>query len=175
MNAARIELALVLEHLGVPTDLRTFSNRLNVQKQVYLAQVLGTDLGYRFGWYIRGPYATGLTQDAFALRDEIASGDTEHQGYRLDAATVKKLDAAKRLFETPVGFKGSDDDWLELLASVHYLRHIAYRPPGAKREFNDVFTLLAESKPKFSGWNSEGRQAWKRLDEFGLIQAKTVN
>src|SRR5207253_11490502 len=101
MNASRIELALVLHHLDVPIDLRTFSNRLNVQKKIYLAQIAGIDLGYRFGWYIRGPYSTGLTQDAFTLKDEISSGDTEQEGYRLHPTVTKCLDEAKTLWQIP--------------------------------------------------------------------------
>ena len=49
-------------------------------------QVAGTDLGYRFGWYIRGPYSTTLTQDAFTLKDEIAVGETDHLAYRISTS-----------------------------------------------------------------------------------------
>lgn len=174
MNAARTELALVLEHLGVPINLQTFSNRLNVQKKVYLAQIAGTDLGYRYGWYIRGPYSTGLTQDAFALKDEIASGETEYKAFQLASKVTKALDTAKKIWDSPP--KSTDnDDWLELLASLHYLRHIAYRPQGATRNFDEVFGLLIQSKPQFAKRKEEARAAWKRLDEFGLVKAKTLS
>ena len=50
MNRSRIELALVFENLGIPkNDLTTFSKRFQVQKQVYVAQIAGVDLGYRYG------------------------------------------------------------------------------------------------------------------------------
>jgi hypothetical protein len=62
----------------------------------------------------------------------------------------------------------------ELLASLHYLRHIAYRPPGANREFNDVFVLLIQSKPKYADRKEDAHLAWKRLDQFGLVKAKTL-
>lgn len=174
MNTARKELALVLEYLGVPINLQTFSNRLNVQKKVYLAQIAAIDLGYRYGWYIRGPYSPSLTQDAFTLKDEIASGDTEYKGFQLAPKVTKALDHAKKLWEMPQNFAGSNDDWLELLASLHYLRHIAYRPHGAKRDFDEVFDLLIQSKPKFRNRQEEARIAWKRLDELGLVRAKTL-
>jgi hypothetical protein len=174
MNAARKELALVLEYLGVPIHLQTFSNRLNVQKKIYLAQIAAIDLGYRYGWYIRGPYSTGLTQDSFTLKDEIASGDTEHRGFRLAPKVTKALDHAKKLWEMPPNFTRGNDDWLELLASLHYLRHIAYKPHGAKRDFDDVFELLIQSKPQFRKQKDEARTAWNRLDDYGLVKAKTL-
>jgi len=175
MNAARRELALVLDHLGVSVDLGTFSKRFNIQKKIYLAQITGIDLGYRFSWYLRGPYSTNLTEDAFALKDEIAEGVADHEDYQLLDEVTEVLDRAKELWEKPREPAISDDDWLELLASLHYLRHIAYRPPGAKRDFDEVFTLLVKSKPQLTNKKLPARRAWKRLDEFGLVQAKTLN
>jgi len=175
MNAARRELALVFDHLGVPVDLGTFSKRFNIQKKIYLAQIAGVDLGYRFSWYLKGPYATTLTEDAFALKDEIADGVADHEDYQLLDEVAAALDSAKKLWEKPPEPPVSDDHWLELLASLHYLRHIAYRPPGAKRDFDDVFTLLVKSKPQFKKMKIPARRAWERLDEFGLVQAKTLN
>ena len=76
MNAARVELKLVLDEAGIaPINLDTFSQRFNIQKRVYLIQLMGYDLGYRYGWYIRGPYCRELTADAFTLRDEIVCGE----------------------------------------------------------------------------------------------------
>ena len=84
MNAARMELALALNYLNVPIDLATFSKRFNLQKKIYLAQIAGVDLGYRFGWYIHGPYCKSLTEDLFTLRDELAEGDREYEDYQLE-------------------------------------------------------------------------------------------
>ena len=175
MNAARIELALILGHVGVSTELSTFSNRLQLQKKTYLVQITGPDLGYRFGWYIRGPYSPGLTQDAFTLKDEIASGDTEHESFHLSSEVVDSLETAKQLWALPGHAVIDHDDWIELLASFHYLRHIAYRPHGATRDFEEVFVLLRQSKPRFASQKKAARQAWQRLDEFGLIESKTLN
>lgn len=174
MNAARIELALVLDYLEVPIDLGTFSKRFNIQKKVYLAQIAGADLGYRFGWYLRGPYSKSLTEDAFTLKDEVAEGDADYRAYRLDRAATQGLDLAKKLWEEPKAFAESSDEWLELLASLHYLRHIAYRPAGTKRNFDDVFTLLIQSKPQFTNKRRLAEQAWARLKESGLVDAKTL-
>ena len=175
MNPARVELKLILDQAGI-TDisLETFSQRFNIQKRIFLVQVMGCDLGYRYGWYIRGPYCRELTADAFALKDELNDGERDHERFELEQETKDRIEKAKTLWSPPVGLGVSQDDWLELLASVHYLRHIVYWPKGALRDFKAVFKALIEAKPKFVGAKAAAQQAWDRLDEFGLIQAKTL-
>jgi uncharacterized protein YwgA len=147
---------------------------LNIQKKVYLTQLMGYDLGYRFGWYIRGPYCRELTADAFTLKDEIAAGDKEYEQYRLSDEAVQKIGGAGQLWANPEGLTVSGDEWLELLASVHYLKHIVYWPKEASKDFDSVFNKLAAQKPQFLEKKSDVQRAWDRLDEFGLIAAKTL-
>ena len=174
MNPSRIELKLVLDQLAVPVELDTFSRRFNVQKKVYLAQVHGIDLGYRFGWYLHGPYCQELTADAFTLQDEITEGDNEHEQYGLRSAVVGHLKQAQQLFDVPDNCDISSGKWLELLASLHYLQHIVYRPKK-QRDFESAFQLLIRSKPHFSEKKEQARMAWQRLDDNGLIQAKALS
>ncbi len=175
MNRSRIELAFVFENLGIPkNDLMTFLKRFQVQKQVYVAQIAGVDLGYRYGWYIHGPYSTSLTSDTFTLKQEIEDGDTEFDEYRLHPDVIERLEEAKKLCQKADNFTDSTDDWLELLASLHFLRHIAYRPTGKTMDFDAVFDKLIESKPKFTNRKSDAQLAWDQLDEFGLIEAKSL-
>ncbi len=174
MNSSRIELALVLQELDLPFELDTFSKRLNLQKKIYLAQLTGVDLRYRFGWYIRGPYSSSLAADAFALIDEIQIGDREFEEHVLQAKAARRLRSALDLWNVPSNFSERENDWLELLASLHYLRHIAYRPRDAKRDFNDTFAQLVESKPRFGPMKDEAKMAWKRLEEVGLVDKKTL-
>lgn len=175
MNNARIELALVFESLGLPqSDLGTFSKRFHVQKKVYLAQIMGVDLGYRYGWYIHGPYSTSLTADAFALKEEIEDGDTAFDEYRLHPDVIERTEKTNELCQKPQSFAGSNDDWLELLASLHYLKHIAYRPAGTTMDFESVFAELIASKPRFSNRKADAQCAWSRLEEVGLVASKTL-
>ncbi len=176
MNPARIELKLVLDQAGIgDISLDTFSQRFNIQKRVYLIQLMGCDLGFRFGWYIRGPYAPPLTADAFTLRDELSLGERDYQSFKLADETAAKIEKAKRLWGYPSAAGVSPDQWLELLASVHYLKHIAYWPKGSAKDFESVFKSLVEAKPQFTSAKAAAERAWDRLDEFGLIAAKTVS
>ena len=175
MNPTRIELKLILDKAGIDNlDLNTFSQRLNVQKRIYLVQLLGNDLGYRFSWYLRGPYCSDLTAEAFTLRDEIAAGDRDFEGYSLSAEATNQIEKAKRLWALPEGVALSSDQWLELLASIHYLKHIAYWPNRATKDFNGVFDTLAKAKPQFANARAAALLAWERLNQFGLINAKTA-
>ncbi len=174
MDSARIYLKLVFDEIGLTTDLGSFAKRLAVQKKIYLAQLFGMDLGYRFGWYLRGPYCPELTADAFTLRDEIQTGDNEAEDYCLANDAQSRIAEANRFCAVPSELAVSEQDWLELLASLHYLRHIAYRPAARGADFDSVFDSLKRSKPRFSDMESEALAAWERLEEFGLISSKTA-
>jgi uncharacterized protein YwgA len=174
VNSDRIQLKLVLDRAGVPVELDTFSKRFNIQKRVYLIQVAGCDLGYRYGWYLRGPYSTNLTADAFTLKTELTAGEQEYLSHSLSAQAAESIDKAKSLWEGPEDARIDSDGWLELLASLHYLKHIAYWPKNITRDFDAVFAKLVESKPKFANAQVAARRAWDRLDEFGLLRAKTL-
>jgi len=46
------------------TTLKTFKERLEAQKLIYIAQELfGLDFSYSFKWYSRGPYSKTLAKD----------------------------------------------------------------------------------------------------------------
>ena len=175
MNSARIELKLVLDQAGFDKlGLATFSERFNLQKRIYLIQLMGQDLGYRYSWYLRGPYSRDLTADAFTLKDELAGGERDHERFNLSDDALARIEKAKRLWAVQAGVGVDSDQWLELLASLHYLRHIAYWPKGSSKDFESVFKAMVESKPKFAGAKAAAQHGWKRLEEFGLIAAKTV-
>lgn len=170
MDATRIELKLTLDEVGMsPPTLTTFSERLNLQKRIYLVQILGYDLGYRFSWYLHGPYCTSLTQEAFGLRDDLQSGDKDADDFVLSEDAKKQIDQARKLWTLPAGMDSSHDDWLELLASLHYLKEVAYWPPEQTKNFEAVFKRLIDSKPRFSGRQAEVEAAWERLGQFDLL------
>ncbi len=85
MQMDHVLLKCVMDLLNLPTDLTSFSDRLCLQKYVYLAQICGVDLGYRFSWYLRGPYCTALTSDAFQLRDDEKLAPEFFSKYHLSA------------------------------------------------------------------------------------------
>jgi hypothetical protein len=119
MDRQRIGLKLALDALGHDLDLSDFDGRLLLQKTIYLAQAAGVDLGYTFGWYLRGPYSPSLTRDAFALRAELTQNGDELKDWKLDPAPQGHL-AKLRLVIQAIPAEDRVRR-LELLASVHFL------------------------------------------------------
>ncbi|GAI03672.1 unnamed protein product, partial [marine sediment metagenome] len=144
MNKNQIVLKLVLDEIGFDiVEIGVFLKRKILQKKTYLLQLTGVDLGYRYNWYIYGPYCPALANDVFALREEIEH-DKEFEEYELNPKTKKKL---RILLDTilviPPGIE--EHERLELLASLHYLKHIAYWAGKGNPKFNEVFQKLIES------------------------------
>jgi hypothetical protein len=112
-----IGLKLALDVLDVPMTPETFTDRLLLQKATYLSQAAGIRLGYRYSWYLKGPYSPELTRDYFQLTAE--SGITD--GYKLRDDQMESLRRVTAVSTPPSGTHLTRADWLELLASLHYL------------------------------------------------------
>ena len=174
MNKDHILLKLVLDEIGLGDlkigDLRS---RKILQKKMYLLQLTGVDLGYRFNWYLYGPYCPALASDTFALRDEVKY-DKEFEDYEFNCKTRGKIDTLKGIVEPCGEDEVSEPEWLELLASLHYLKHIAYWPRKKDPDFEEVFEKLGDSKPHFKDKKELAQIGWRRLNDFELIERKTL-
>lgn len=125
MNIRCIALKLFLDALGVKPDISTIEQRKTIQKAVYLGQQVGLHLGYQFGWYLMGPYSPSLTDDYYALAESLTSGDVSYQVHKLQSAAEVSLRKARPLLQVPRGVDLSQENWLELVSSLHYLRKSA--------------------------------------------------
>lgn len=174
MNKDHILLKLVLDEIGLG-DLKIddFRSRKILQKKMYLLQLTGVDLGYRFNWYLYGPYCPALASDTFTLRDEVRY-DQECDNYELNSKTKSRLETLNSVVGLPESVETTEPEWLELLASLHYLKHIAYWSGKADPDFEEVFKKLGESKPHFQDKKKLARVGWQRLGDVGLIAKKTL-
>lgn len=149
-------LKLFLDELDIPSEIRSMASRKRIQKAVYLGQVASpVDLGYRFGWYIRGPYSTELARAYYSLAESEASGESPSRDLRPDLRTP--LRRIRSLLRVPGAVALNQPDWLELLASVHYLRKvrglddtnteqaIRAEKPGLLPYINEARTALTET------------------------------
>jgi uncharacterized protein YwgA len=135
MTPNLLALKLFLDELGVDSNIDTLDDRKRVQKAVYLGQVAGADLGYRFSWYIKGPYSPDLTKDYYSLSRHMGSGELNVQGRSLKTNLKDRLLAVRPILEPPTDVLLSQEDWLELLASLHYLQKVTrYSPDKAAKE-----------------------------------------
>lgn len=119
----------MLRELGVPMSINSMEDRIAMQKAIYLAQVSGADLGYRFNWYVRGPYCPDLARDYYAAMESP-------DGYAsLTAAQCLKdlLAKAKKVIDE----KPQDASlaaWLEATASLDFLLRVQRVPQDQLRE-----------------------------------------
>ncbi|MHC4111898.1 MAG: hypothetical protein ACYSUY_12555 [Planctomycetota bacterium] len=174
MNKDHILLKLVLDRIGLGNlQIVDFSSRKILQKKTYLLQLMGIDLGYSYNWYLYGPYCPALANDTFTLRDEIRYDD-EFNDYELNSKTNIKCDKLYKVASLPDTPETNEAEWLELVASLHYLKHIAYWRGKDNPEFEEVFQKLGESKPHLANRRNLAEVAWKRLDDVGLVRNKTL-
>lgn len=125
MENRLVALKLVLDELGIAPDISTLDDRKRVQKAIYLGQRTGVELGYRFGWYLLGPYSTDLTRDYYALSASLQQGEEEESGRTLHEEIRGALRRVQPLMTAPASVDLAQEDWLELVASLHYLMRVS--------------------------------------------------
>ena len=113
-----------------------------------------------------------MTAEAFELVEDFQRDAKCIETESVDEKKAGLLNRVAPLCVLPQDEEVQEEVWLELLASLHYLRHVAYRPAGSSRDFDDTFNTMCESKPQFNGLKNQAELAWNRLDEFGLITAR---
>ncbi len=160
MKPRLIALQLFLDQLGVSSEINSLEDRVRVQKAVYLGQLSGIDFGYRFSWYLKGPYCSKLTKDYYELEEAINLGEDDFEKMKLKTSIREKLDNIYPLLEKPEASSLADEEWLELVASYHYL--IGVR--GCNK--NEAQDTLKEEKPHLI---DSLELADTRLSEAGLL------
>jgi uncharacterized protein YwgA len=125
MEPRLVALKLFLAELGIPETIATVHERKRLQKAVYIGQLSDIDLGYRYGWYLMGPYCPALARDYYDLDEALGEGEQQHEKVELKATVREKLATVKNLFHVPDGVALPQEDWLELLSSVHFLRKMS--------------------------------------------------
>ena len=160
METRLVNLQLVLEELGVDPSIDTLDDRVTFQKAIYLAQAVGVPLGYRYSWYIKGPYSRDLARDYYALHelDRPVATATPQAMRESFASALKKL---KALMDTPDGVPLGQREWLELLSSVHFLRITEKMTSICTRNQLDL------QKPSLSQYTTRATQCLARL---GLLE-----
>jgi len=147
-------LGAVLNRIG-DYDMSTFEGRLVLQKTVYLLQAHGLYLGYKFSWYVHGPYCPELTKEAFKLL----------QIYKRIPHVNFAGSLAEKRFEKFLGFLGNkkdNADWLEQLACTHFVK--AIRPTAGKQK---IINTVLNHESHFTKKQCE--KAWNYLAEHSLL------
>lgn len=164
MDRQQILLAKSLEAACVPLGVKTFIDRLILQKSVYLLQSVGIHMGYRFRWYLRGPYSPEMTAGAFGIVNEGEYARKELQGWNLDEESANLARKLQPLLHRDAEAKEEQSRRLELLASILFLFKTEQALPS---DPDGTSKILAKSDKVFSP--SEVRTAVKELKVYGLL------
>jgi hypothetical protein len=161
-------LKLFLDVLEVPSQTETLNDRKRVQHAMYLGQALGSDLGYRFGWYKHGPYSLELVNDHKLLAEAIASGDRSWESIALPTSVHDALSHVAPLLRVPDTVQLFQADWLELLASLDYLRRVR------RCQTEEAIQILATTKPhlaSFAPGAAEMLDSLHEIESGGAVKA----
>lgn len=112
MNNIDIANGIVFREMDIRKN--TFDEWLISQKKIYLLQSLGTDLGYNFNWYLRGPYSPNLTNYVFENLDVLCT--TDFNEYHLTQEAEINIQMVKNL-ENDRPSDMTTASWYELLAA----------------------------------------------------------
>ena len=118
-----------------------------------MAQVIGVNLGYQYSWYIMGPYSRDLAKDYYTLHEYPNSDRQEIAKRTLREPFASALEKIKEVMCIPEGVALTQRQWLELLASVHYLRRFG------KLDESNTQQRLAGEKPLLSPYTSQAAQS----------------
>jgi len=128
-------------------DMFSFENRLKIQKFTYIMQsFFGLNIGYEFNWYHYGPYCMELTRDAFNVNfSEIPPLKFSDEG------------SERKFIEFLKVIKGKDNDWLEIVASIHFLKKI-----GQSKE--EIIENIKNKREYLIDKEEEIREIYKQIE-----------
>lgn len=164
MDRQQIGVKLTIDGLKLQFQIKSFQDRLIMQKAVYLAQAAGVNLGYYYHWYLYGPYSPSLTRDEYAIDADISAGMDESKGWKLDDRSSQRLEEIRAIFTEPERGKLAKN--LELLASVHFLID---RRKITVDDADRITATLRRFKKDFS--EEEVKNAVGELISYGLVAA----
>ena len=149
-------------------DSNSFENRLVYQKIIYLLQYSGIKLGYRFNWYIRGPYSPKLADVIFKIQeDPNLFSESENILFKNQDDIDKKI----RKFLKTLGENSKNPEFLEILASIAYIKE----NDATYTNFDDrLKTRLISLKPfvkDFSNFNLLYDTSLETLQIMGVENA----
>jgi uncharacterized protein YwgA len=123
----------LLGYLEYKIDMSQFAERKILQKRVYLVQsVANIDLGFRFQWYMYGPYSSQLADMGYANNSALYPKP-------LNYIPSRKLVALKSLFDK----HKKDSTWFEIAASLVFLhKELEFEGDGTIEKMIERLNLL---------------------------------
>lgn len=121
------KLMIILDKLDLNIgNMQDYDFRLKLQKIVYLFEDLfKLDMGFSHSWYVRGPYCKELASAGYTLSESSPEKREELKNeLNVSDKIAVKIEKAKSLLEPHL----NDSNWLELAASIKYLKKYSLKP-----------------------------------------------
>lgn len=147
---------IIFQKLGVSNF--DFNSRLISQKKMYLLKVLGTDLGYEYNWYVRGPYSPSLTNYIYNYIDVLSA--TDFSNYKLSEKAQNNIDIVNSLSDHSSELGLTIASLYELLASLLYIK--INEKSWKVTNKDELFNKLIQLKPKYT--KEQCNKAYNILD-----------
>lgn len=147
-------IAVILDELDLKLEFESKTDRLEIQKAIYLSQRAGVNLSYWFNWYINGPYCSALADDYYEAKAKLP----EFKQLRASDGLKSTLQKVKLLLEAKPS-ETSRADWLEALASLDYMRRVQRSVP------KEALQRCSNEKPHLASILGAANDA---LDRFGF-------
>lgn len=136
-------------------NVENLEQRVVLQKTVFLLQAYGINLGYRFNWYLRGPYSPLLASNAYAAVENETVFEAEIGSVKFKPSVLGKIEK----FRIGMGDRLNDAEKMELAASLQFLKNIY--PSLSNLE---IVAKLVDEKPKYKGKETQ------ISDELGFLE-----
>jgi uncharacterized protein YwgA len=139
------------------------AERIILQKIIYLIQEKGYDMGFKFNWYIRGPYSPKLADCGYEISNKYRE---QYEKCRIDMKDDAKIfidTLKKKIYSEDKGLRPAEK--AELLASLHYLRvhNMGAEGPSEK----EVVEELVKIKSNYT--EEQACSAYEELKEMALL------
>lgn len=160
MNRIEILCKIALK-IGLDLDKNSFNNRKILQKSIYLLQEkFELDLGYKFVWYLFGPYSKELALDGLRLYDNWENISLAIKDEELSENAEQKIQE----FMDLVGNKLKDAVWLETVACMHY---ISINILEGNKNYEEIKRKIFEMKKEIiDDISSTGQEVESYLEEI---------
>ena len=133
-------LAGLLKRIYNKFDMSNFSDRLKLQKIIYLLQANRIYLGYNFNRYIYGPYCPDLAKDGFNIEDQFSQ--VQKVGFE-----DSKLEEKFKEFIKYIDKYKDNTEWLEISSSIHLFKRL-YPKDNKKETINRIVNKREKLKNK---------------------------
>lgn len=170
MDKRMLSIYVLMRSLGGYSN-KTLEDRVFIQKTIYLSQLLGLEFLFRFAWHIRGPYSRNLNLFTYDINPNLPKLEEKSKNIKISPFANKIIGKLEQVLkQRPVSFKNKKSEWFELIASIHFLKHIASLNPDEVKKETVRQDLIMYGKQQFTQEQIDA--AWKQLEFLKLDNIK---